>query len=179
LNRDFIAKIYQEHYEFVKLCVMNRIHTPKIADDVSSCVQDVFVAAMKAKGLENHPNIKGWLLLTVKNVVKNFNRQNVVRRKYYEYTFEPDINESEVPDFSDLLIERIEYERLEGLGIIEKIYESLSLNERDFYDLRYKKEFSIKKINEILDISKAAAATRCSRLNVKLKRKIKYFLENL
>ena len=174
MDNVFIEKIYEEYYGLVKLIVKNSIHTSN-SDDITSCVQDVFVIAMQNTGLENHPNIKGWLLLTTKNVVTKFNRQMVIQNKYCDFKTDYNTVVFEGKDFSDLLIEKIHSDRLKSLDINQIIIESLSRNERDFYALLHNEKLDIKEISKILNISEGAAATRRTRL----KEKIKNILKNL
>jgi RNA polymerase sigma factor (sigma-70 family) len=130
---------------------------------------------MQKKDLEKHTNIKAWLLKTTKNVVSTFNRQKAIRNKYINHDFDYITYKFVVRDFSELLIEKIEYERLQNLDLNQIIIESLSQNERDFYALLYHNKLNIKEISKILNISEGAAATR----NTRLKEKIKNILENL
>jgi len=172
LNSDFIEKIYKEHYEYLKLLVINSIHTPN-PDDITSCVQDVFMVAMQKEGLEDHANIKGWLLKTTKNIVKTFNRQKAIRNKYYD--FYSDLKEDKLvtESFLDMLIEEIDSERLKNIDIDRIIMESLSQSERDFYVLLRFEKLSIKEISKRLSISEGAAATRHTRFKDKIKKIIK------
>jgi len=172
MNNSFIEKIYQEHYGLIKLVVKNSIHSPN-SDDITSCVQDVFVIAMRKQGLEEHINIKGWLLKTAKNVVNTFNRQKAIREKYCDFSIDLDKVEFITADFSDLLVDQINSERLSGLNLNQIILESLSQNERDFYTLLYLKKLNIKEIGRILNISEGAALTRRTRLKEKIKKVLK------
>jgi RNA polymerase sigma-70 factor (ECF subfamily) len=174
LDSNFIEKLYEEYYSFIKLIVKNSIHTSN-SDDITSCVQDVFVIAMQKEGLEKHANIKAWLLKTTKNIVKSFNRKKAINNKYFDFRVDYMVFEPSTDDFSDSLIEKIDSERLKGLDFNQIIIESLSRNERDFYALLYHKKLSIKEISKVLNISEGAAATR----NTRLKEKIKKVLENL
>lgn len=130
---------------------------------------------MEKENLEKHANIKAWLLVTSKNVVKMFNRQRAIDNKYYDFIIDFETIEPLTEDFSDLIINKIDSERFKDVDLNKIIYESLSQNERDFYTLLYYKKKSIKEISKILNISEGAAATRCSRL----KEKIKKLLKNL
>ena len=174
MNRDFIVKIYNEHYGLIELIVKNSIHTSNY-DDITACVQDVFMVAMQKEGLEEHANIKAWLLKTAKNVVNTFNRQRATRNKYFDFNADFMTAEPMAADFSDLLIDKIDFERFKSMNIDQIIMDSLTLNERDFYILLRFNKLSAKEISKVLSISEGSAATRRTRL----KEKIKIFLENL
>jgi RNA polymerase sigma factor (sigma-70 family) len=173
LDRRFIEEIYEGYYGLVKLIVKNTIHST-IFDDITSCVQEVFLIAMQKDGLEKHDNIKAWLLLTTKNVAKTFNRQMAIRSKYVYLIPDHTALETYLDDFSDSLIEKSELERLHGMDLNQIIIESLSQNERDFYALLMK-GLDFKEISKVLNISEGSAATRRSRLY----ENIKNILENL
>ena len=175
MDKEFIKRIYEENYSLIKLIVKNSIHSSNI-DDITSCVQDVFLVAMQKNGLENHVNIMAWLLKTTKNVVKSFNRQKAIKNKYFDFNADYKNIKLSSGDFSDILIDKIDSEeKLKGLDLNQIIIESLSQNERDFYVFLYHKKFNIKEISEILNISTGNAATRSTRL----KEKIKNILKNL
>jgi RNA polymerase sigma factor (sigma-70 family) len=188
LDKSFIEKIYREYYSLIKLVVINSIHS-SIPDDISSCIQDVFMAAMKQEDLKEHISVKGWLLKTTTIVTNDFNRKQARREKHidhnainYKYaiksesggTIEKDIDVFEA-DFSESIIENEELTRLKRLNYEKVIEESLFKSERDFFELIHYRKKSIDEICEILHISKGSAMVRRTRL----KGKIKKILENM
>lgn len=189
LDKAFIEKIYREYYSLIKLVVINSICSD-VPDDITSCVQDVFLAAMKQENLELHVSVKGWLLKTAANLTGNFNRNYLKHARHidvncvnYKYcynksdgaeTSEKEIEASET-DFTGALMEKIEMERLKNLDYEKVIMDSLFGKEKEFYELLRNTRLNVKEIGGILHISEGAAAVRRSRL----KGKIKKILDNM
>lgn len=168
MDYDFMEKIYRDYYDRVKMVVINVIYSNN-TDDITSCVQDVFLTAMQKNGLENHPHIDGWLYITAKNITMRFNEKYLYRMKK-----NTPIEDFDRPkeDFSEQLIEEISYNQL-GEEIIENIIGSLSKTEQDFYRLKYKEGFDNKKISELLSITVGAVITRNSRIKARVKQLLK------
>ena len=73
MNRKFIEKIYKDKdcYNAVKYAVISM--KSNISDqDLENCISEVYKTAMQKKGIEHHPNIKGWLTLTARNITQRF-----------------------------------------------------------------------------------------------------------
>lgn len=174
----FLKTLYANHCETVASIVKSTIYSNH-PHDIEDCVHEVFLAALKNPELENHQNISGWLYITSRNISLQFNEKMEVRKKELliinddEAVFEPIVN-----DFSNQLIEDIEFEKLMKQGVLDDIISSLSQTERDFYHLRYVKKLSNKQISEITGKNDVAVRVRFSRLKEKIKKLVKEYVTN-
>ena len=167
LDKDFTAKIYKDYHDFIKLTVKNTIHSSD-PDDVSMCIHDVIMAVVENIGLDEHPNIRGWLVKTAKNIARDYNRQKSRNR---EHPIEQIDEIAQVSEFTDSLIEEIEWERMNNQNYVSIIMESDRLNDNDVILFNLLIDgLNDEKIAETLDISKGAASVRRSRLKIKVQK---------
>ena len=79
LNKEqdkLIAQLYQEMYTQLCIYAMNALNDKGLAEE---SVQDTFrIACMKASILIESDNPKGWIILTLKNVIRNIQKNRAV-----------------------------------------------------------------------------------------------------
>lgn len=173
MDNDFITRIYNEYYGTVKMVVTSLIYS-KNQDDITSCVHDVYLIAMKKEGLEAHPSIDGWLYLTAKNVVNRFNHRYLTSKNRSCNLEDVTLVED---DFSAQLAEDVDYQEIVKRSQVRDILAKLTDMERDFYDLRYRQKLSSREIGEALGISEGAVVMRNARLKTKIKKILRTMIE--
>ena len=158
-DKEFFDEIYEKYYKFIYREVRKLLYS-EVNDDITSCTQETFIKAWeKIKILKKHKNVTGWLVITAKNIVMNFNKQYQLRESN-----EPDPNIIEyIPGEEDIT------EKVSGDLMAEKILAHLSLDERKLYDYKYVLGYNNEEIGEILGINSNAVASRNKRLVKKLK----------
>ena len=168
-NEKFFNEIYSENYNIVYQKVKNMIYS-KVDDDITGCVQDTFLTAWdKIDTLHSHPNITGWLIVTAQNVVSKFNAKYLNRQKLTDDSIDmEDIVQEN--DFTQELIDDMEYQKYIESGIVEKFISQLSESERQLYELKYKQKLKNEDIAKILKITSNAVASRSKRLIQKFKK---------
>lgn len=164
MDSKFIEQIYNKYYKFVYTIVKNSIYS---SQEIESCVHDVFIAAIEYVNLEKHPNIEGWLFITAKNISKQFNHKYLLR---VNKITDEDENIIAQRDFISALEEDDEYIHLINNGIIKKILDSFTENEKVLYWLKYSQHKTYEEISDILNVSAGALMTRNSRMISKAKR---------
>ncbi len=166
MDNDFITRIYNDYYNMVKMVITSQIYSKNI-DDITSCVHDVYITAMKKEGLETHPSIDGWLYLTAKNVAKRFNKKHLT-----ELNKTCDIDDIELPDgdFTEDLIDKLDTPLEKEELLKKRILDNLTDMEKDFYVLKYIKKLPNEEIGEILGITTGSANTRNMRLKAKIRK---------
>jgi RNA polymerase sigma-70 factor (ECF subfamily) len=177
-RNDFLRDLYLNHQKNVAVFIKSMIYSKRI-HDVEDCVQEVFLAAIKSPELEKHPNIEGWFYNTATNIALKFNDKLELMKKTPLIIDDDEVVfEAIIDDFSEQLIEDIEYERLMSEGIIDKIMEELSEREKYFYFLRFKEKHGNKKISEITGKKEVAVRVRLMRLKDKIKKILKNYVTN-
>ena len=168
-NKRFFRKIYSANYDTVYKKIKNMIYS-KVEDDITGCVQDTFLIAWnKVDTLHNHPNITGWLIVTAQNLVSKFNAEYLKRQKLIDDSIDmEDIVQEN--DFTQELIDDMEYQKYIESGIVEKFINQLSESEQQLYELKYKQKLKNEDIAKILKIKANAVASRSKRLIQKFKK---------
>jgi RNA polymerase sigma factor (sigma-70 family) len=160
--------MYNENIDFVIGLVKNRLY-PESIQDLTDCVHDVFLSAMQSKEIQNHPNARGWLCLSVKNVTKRYNERHLnslLGREIAE-------NDIIVEDFSLQSDENFLFKDAFDKDVIKETLLSLSPREKHFYELRYKRELSYKEISTQM----GKTETSLWALNLRLERKVRKFIK--
>jgi len=156
---EFYTQIYDKYYKFIYREVRKLLYS-EVNDDITSCAQETLLKVWeKIKILKKHKNIAGWLIITAKNIVMNFNKQYQLRES----------NESDLDIIEYTADENDFTEKISGDSAAEKILAHLSLDERKLYDYKYVARYSNEEIGDILGINPNAAASRNKRLLKKLK----------
>jgi DNA-directed RNA polymerase specialized sigma24 family protein len=126
------------------------------------------MAVVLNKKLDEHPNIRGWLVKTAKNVTCEFNRN---KRKIMEDSVEWIEELAHSKGFTDSLFEKMELERLKEQNYVARIMESDLLNDGDviFFNMLIG-GLTDEQIGDILVLTKGAIAVRRSRLRMKVKK---------
>lgn len=153
-NEDFFNKIYTKYYINVYRKIKNTLYS-EIDDDITSCVQETYIKVLaNIETLKKHKNVAGWLVVTAKNVARDFNKQYLIRQNFIaDYNGVEDVIDYE--DFTDNIAGEIE---------AEKILKCLPLSERKLYEMKYVIGLSNEDIGKILRITANAVALRNKRL---------------
>jgi RNA polymerase sigma factor (sigma-70 family) len=169
LTKEYFNIIYEKYYDIVKRVVISRISTNN-SDDISGCINDVFIAAYTdtKNDLQNHPNIAGWLVRTADNYVKRYNKTNAIRFKR-SAELEDDLSNDDFAKSSD---ENIVYNDMIKSGVLEKIFDTFTPAERDFYNLKYIQKLSDKEISDTTGMNPTLVRVKNHRLKLKVKKMI-------
>lgn len=161
---DLIGNLYVELHSYLLTLIRNRIYTGCPDDYVYDCLNDIFEIAIKKQFDPNFlKNPRGWLIVTAKNVVDNYNRKNLNRLTYYQSDYDMDLITKE-QDMTENLIYRLALEN----NIIEQAMDSLSEKERLLYQMRFEEEMKPNDIAKKLNLSLCAVNTRLTRLKAKI-----------
>ncbi|MGG4093521.1 MULTISPECIES: RNA polymerase sigma factor [Paenibacillus] len=152
-QRRVIKALYLEMYFLLFAYAQNMLSDRSLAEEA---VQDTFrIACVKADKLLFSPNPKGWLLNTLKNVIKNKVRSQVYLRNFLE------LDENVIPGNSDALD-------------IDFMYSDLTNSE----DYKLLKKIALDKYSMLeaakeIGISVEACKKRVQRAKKKLKKSFK------
>ncbi len=175
LEDSFYEEICEKYFKDVyQFCIYLTKGNRSLNHIVEECVQETFLEAKKQiKKLKNHPNVKGWLYVTSRNMI------NSSMRKYYTK------NKHEIPIYEEVACSSTsveeELENISESGIdIDKlkidIMKQLKEEEYQFYIDCFIKKMPVKEIAEKYNISISATYTRIHRLRVKIKKMVeRYF----
>ena len=79
LRNEQIGQLYREMYETLYVYAKNALSDPHLAEEAT---QDVFcIACAKSDELLQSNNPKGWLMQTLKNLIRNIKRQRTKMKK--------------------------------------------------------------------------------------------------
>ncbi len=156
------------YLSLIKYCNVRMGDARASADD---CVQEAFLVYYnRLLSGENIENPRAYLYRTTDNFVK---RAVEAYGKAVKRTVP--LDEAQEIQSEDLPfdIENTDYDAL-----AEKLLNTLSEQEKQFYELKYIKQLPLSEIAERLEISPAAAAKRSSRLRQHIKEKLTDFIDS-
>lgn len=162
---DFIAKLYAEFSVNLTYIIKSRLYIGCPDDYVYDCLNDVFLIAIQKrndKSLQENP--QGWLVITARNVVDNFNRKAYYQNKLVDHSSDM----QEIPQQVDMIEDYIYRDCLNN-DFLKYLNETLSKDEKYLYYLRYSQKLSLTEISEKLNITPNAVNTRLHRLRNKIK----------
>lgn len=85
-----ISELYDAMFPVLRAYAQRQLENDELADEAA---QDAFrIACSKPDALINSPNPKGWLMETLKNVIRNMKR-SLTRTKMYEIHLFDDVSE--------------------------------------------------------------------------------------
>ncbi|MCL1866070.1 MAG: sigma-70 family RNA polymerase sigma factor [Oscillospiraceae bacterium] len=168
-NDEFIAEIFA-NAEFRKIIVnVIRRKVPGISvHDIEDCFSEVFEIALKKDlDLGSHPNIRGWLTLTAKNVAKRFlTRHAVINNNLTEMSEDFDMEKVADPVRFE---ERIEAEEQEK-AFFDFLKRKLTKSDYNLYILKFLEYHSNDEISTILNVKNDTVNKRVTRLKQKLRK---------
>ena len=152
-----IERLYLQLYPLLFEYARSSLSSDSLAEEA---VQDTFrIACQKPEAMINSPNPEGWIMNTLKNVLKNTIRnQNISRRILLDY-FASNINDITVTN--DRVGLEILYEDVADLEEF-KMVKAMALEGKSYLE-----------ISRELGISLAACRKRMQRAREKLRKKMK------
>lgn len=173
VKKDFIQNLYTDKYTRIYLLTKSFIYSVS-PDDMKDIVHEVFLTAMQTDGLENHPNIDGWLYGTTRNLCFHFNREYLRKRRLQVTDYE---NLQASTDLLSQLIEKDELRILLENNIQKKMIDGLNEDEKIFYYLKYCRKANTEEICSVLNIAENTVFSRSARLIGKVRRMIRKILD--
>ena len=152
-----IERLYLQLYPLLFEYARSSLSSDSLAEEA---VQDTFrIACQKPEAMINSPNPEGWIMNTLKNVLKNTTRnQNISRRILLDY-FASNINDITVTN--DRVGLEILYEDVADLEEF-KMVKAMALEGKSYLEM-----------SQELGISMAACRKRMQRARETLRKKIK------
>ncbi|MFW9335024.1 RNA polymerase sigma factor [Paenibacillus polymyxa] len=166
-SRCFYKKICElylsEVYRFCMHLIKNQSCFKFMAEE---CTQDTFLAArQQLVKLKHHPNVKGWLYLTARNLIYKSFRCYYTQRKH-ETTLECE----KICSFSNSVEEEWENQKLEDVDtVIVSILTQLSNIEYTLYQDYFCQQLPVSFLADKYNISVTATTTRIYRLKRKIR----------
>lgn len=162
---EICEKYYKDVYEF---CLHLTKWDVKFKDISEECTQETFIEAKKQiDKLRSHPNVKGWLYQTAKNLVNNSVRKYHTKNKYiYPINEKLAYSNTTIEDELDKIYE-------DGIDIDNLRTEVLKqLKDKDckFYEDYFIKKLTVQEMAEKYNISASAIYTRIHRLKIKIQK---------
>lgn len=149
---NWFDEVYREHMADMLRVARRILHNDQAAEDA---VQNVFVTLLiKQESLRSHPNLPGWLYVTLRNVIGNELQKE--KRRSHEV-----LELNLVPDNNDNL-DRLEY----------MLPAALSQSDKDILIMFYEKQLSYNEIASQLGCSVLAARTRLFRAKERCSKKL-------
>lgn len=162
-NSDFYDelcnKYFKDVYEFCAHLVKDK---NQFNDIIEECTQETFLEARKQiNKLKKHPNVKGWLYITARNLVnKSF-------RKYYKKDKHEALFNEEIACASSTIEDELEKVLEDSINITALKEDVIKLLKKDEYELYidyFVKKITIIEISKKYNISTTATTTRIYRL---------------
>lgn len=152
---DVIEDAYKAHFKDVYGYVVRRVGNETVAEDI---VHDVFLTALdKIEKFRNHPQQKGWLMVTARNKMRE------LKRKMENNPLES------LEEMVEVGEEEVDYEKIEfELTVLEVVKEEEWELIKDYY-LR---GVTIREMAEKYGITENAMTVRLHRLRKKIKERI-------
>lgn len=152
---DVIEDAYKAYFKDVYGYVVRRVGNETVAEDI---VHDVFLTALdKIEKFRNHPQQKGWLMVTARNKMRE------LKRKMENNPLES------LEEMVEVGEEEVDYEKIEfELTVLEVVKEEEWELIKDYY-LR---GVTIREMAEKYGITENAMTVRLHRLRKKIKERI-------
>lgn len=158
-------KYFKDVYEFYVYLTKG---DKNLNDMVEECTQETFLEAKKQiEKLRKHPNIKGWLYVTAKNLINSSFRKYYIKNKY-EITVPDEIicsSKIVLDELEKVIDDEIDVDKLK-VNVLEQLKEG----EYQFYIDFFVEKKSVKEMAEKHNISVSAIYTRIYRLKLKIKK---------
>lgn len=149
---EWFEALYLKNYDRLRACAYRSLENWMLADEL---VQETFLVLLSRQQdlkKKRHPNIEGWLVITLQNLIKN----ELARAKHRK----------ECPLFDENVVAAMEqYESLE-----DSLPRSLTPDERQVMLLSYEERFDTKEIARRLRISESTVRVRLFRARQKYKK---------
>ena len=82
MYRDYIGQLYLEMHEKLKIYARNSLESESLAEEA---VQETFrIACQKPEALCDCPNPHGWLVITLKNTIRNIKSNHATAKRIVE-----------------------------------------------------------------------------------------------
>lgn len=160
MNDHEIGALYNELHGYLFTLIQSRIYEGCPQDYIYDCLDEVFLIALgKKKDKKFRQNPKGWLIITAKHVVDNFNRKHKNRLRFHDPEVEVE-NLSVPQDFIEHLALKMALED----HLFDKIKTELSEEERVLYIMRFEENKTTKEIAQELGIRHGTISTRVNRM---------------
>lgn len=172
MNDHEIGALYNELYGYLFTIIQNRIYEGCPQDYILDCLDEVFLIALRKKRDKNfRENPKGWLIITTRNVVDNFNRKHVNRLRFLE----SDVKMDNLTASHDI-VEHLALKMALEDHVIDKIKQELSEEERVLYVMRFEEGKTTKEIAQELGIKHGTISTRVNRMKKHFERLIAKYI---
>lgn len=170
MRDEFMRMLYEQYFDVIKKYCLPKLSFDE--DSAEDCAHAVFdLAGERYEKLRTHPNVLGWLMLTAKHLVHKKWRRNV-KETASRIPLELVIALPDQRDpFDEVELPQKEIERITGA-----VLSGLDEKEREYYTLYYVDNVPFRDIAARLGGSEAAARAKLSRITMKLKKRIIYFL---
>ena len=163
---DLIAELYEELRGYLLTLIRNRLFEGCPDDYAYDCLNDVFEIALKKQSEPSfQKNPRGWLIITAKHVVENFNRKTLNRLTFHQIDYDPDWQPGKVD-----MLENLTYKIAIEKNIMEQIKSGLSPEDGRLFELRYMKKMHPRDIAEELHITENSINVKLTRMKVRAKR---------
>lgn len=160
----FIGQLYQQYFDDLILYAIASLKNESRAQDI---VQDTFhEAILRADVLMQHDNPKGWLMLTVKHKIREYQRE---LQKYMKYFISLDNDLLIEPGKEDPRLEQQLQGERENLPTLKEIEAALTLEEFHILKRLTIDQASHLEVAKELGISIYASQKRLERIRKKLR----------
>lgn len=161
-NRE-IGELFTDLHKYLYVVIYNRLSDEVPKDYAYDCLQETFKTALEKKDDKKfNANPKGWLIVTAKYTVDNFNRTY----KTYDKHYASEEDAKDIPYSHDLL-EDLAFKMTIEDHILEKIKAELSSGDALFFKMRFEYKMEIDAIAKELEMKPGAVHTKISRVKKK------------
>lgn len=162
----YFSELYKQYYDMIfRICLDQLYYNVTNAEDVA---EDVFITLLSKPRIEQKDTIKGWLILTAKNKIKEFKR-NMVKRECQE-----DIQEFAetlaAPDADNM--EEMLSEKANMLNLDEEIISSLRPTEQELLHYIREGTLTYSQIGEKMGLTEPKVTMRALRLYRKVQKMV-------
>lgn len=119
IYRERISELYLELYDRLMIFARNSLESESLAEEA---VQEAFrIACQKPEALFNSPNPQGWLVLTLKNTIRNIRRNRATAKRIVgAYLLE---QVESVAVYEDTISLKMQYQDLADSEELKLLYE--------------------------------------------------------
>ena len=138
MHREYIGQLYLEMYEKLKIYARTSLENESLAEEA---VHEAFrIACQKPEALYDCPNPQGWLVITLKNTIRNIKSNRATAKRIVEIHLMDQAKEFAIHE--DAISLKIQYEDIAHTEEFKLLYE-MAIEGRSHAEMAHARGISI------------------------------------
>lgn len=175
-KREATSRLYEKYKDYLTTIIRSKLNN-KNEEDVKDCLHDVFIVIFLKYPEEELEYEKAWITKIATNVVMTFNEKERRRGSFFERLLLEQETENWEETIENRVIDRLILERAKENGVMDRLRNQLSEQDKVLYYLKYELDLSNKEIAAKLHIKENTVSVRLKRLKQKIQKYVKKYFK--